>query len=198
MFHLLITRCLKVKISLPLRLALGAFESNFEPGDRTLKKAILKKVKSSGGFPVGGGKEGKESWSFKWIDTSLFIVVCPQFMNLKPIMAPTISVISLLLKGPVQTFWHSASRLSNKLASWGEMGLVMLKDSSTSGLPTYMFRYFRYHTGSASVVIFSFALTIFFIWKVGQYKHQNTTSPVLSPSIQLKNKSSLNSDDEFT
>lgn len=52
-------RCLKVKISLPLRLALGAFESNFEPGDRTLKKAILKKVKSSGGFPVGGGKEGE-------------------------------------------------------------------------------------------------------------------------------------------
>ena len=198
MFHLLITRCLKVKISLPLRLALGAFESNFEPGDRTLKKAILKKVKSSGGFPVRGGKEGKESWSFKWIDISLFIVVCPQFMNLKPIMVPTISVISLLLKGPVETFWHLASRLSNKLASWGEMGLVMLKDSSTSGLPTYMFRYFRYHTGSASVVIFSFALTIFFIWKVGQYKHQNTTSPILSPSIQLKNKSSLNSDDEFT
>lgn len=185
--------CLKVKISLPLRLALGAFESNFEPGDRTLKKAILKKVKSSGGFPLRGGKEGKESWSFNFN-----FVVCPQFMNLKPIMAPTISVISLLLKGPVQTFWHSASRLSNKLASWGEMGLVMLKDSSTSGLPTYMFRYFRYHTGSASVVIFSFALTIFFIWKVGQYKHQNTTSPILSPSIQLKNKSSLNSDDEFT
>ena len=61
MFHLLITRCLKVKISLPLRLALGAFESNFEPGDRTLKKAILKKVKSSGGFPVGGeGRRGRK------------------------------------------------------------------------------------------------------------------------------------------
>lgn len=73
------------------------------------------------------------------------------------------------------------------------MGLVILKDSSTSGLPTYTFRYlmitdqisctslpknakakysvlkrksyFRYQTGSASVVIFSFALTIFFIYK---------------------------------
>ena len=193
MFHLLITRCLKVKISLPLRLALGAFESNFEPGDRTLKKAILKKVKSSGGFPVGGGKEGRKVEASNELTHEL-----TQFMNLKPIMVSTISVISLLLKGPVEMFWHSASRLSNKLASWGEMGLVMLKDSSTSGLPTYMFRYFRYHTGSASVVIFSFALTIFFIWKVGQYKHQNTTTPVLSPSIQLKNKSSLNSDDEFT
>ena len=109
MFHLLITRCLKVKISLPLRLALGAFESNFEPGDRTLKKAILKKVKSSGGFPVGGGKEGRKVEASNELTHEL-----TQFMNLKPIMVPTISVIILLLKGPVETFWHSAS---NKLAS---------------------------------------------------------------------------------
>ena len=60
-------------------------------------------------------------------------------------------------------------RTLNYFTSWGLTGLVTLNDSSTSGFPTLMSRYFRYQTGSASVTTFEFASTIFLIYEQNTY-----------------------------
>ena len=83
--------------------------------------------------------------------------------------------------------FYSAPPLSNVwLRYWvhlifiscGEIGLVLLKISSTSGLRTQISIYLKYHAGLASVTIFALAFTIFLVYtsKVLKYLKKHLLS----------------------
>ena len=111
-------------------------------------------------------------WSFRILYTYLYITygkviirfrMWLNFFTFYVILCPKLGHRIFVMNFPNSNVCLKWER--SVTTSWGLIDLVILNASSTSGFPTWMSRYFKYQTGSASVTTFEFASTIFFIWK---------------------------------